>query len=76
MMRSQLVGVVVPFIIRVSMRKKMASTYRSNAINYKLKGPKSVLVILVDWDIEVRLDTNKLSIILSFHLYLTYLYWV
>ena len=55
--------------IRVSMRKKHGFYV---SLNYKLKGPKRIFDILVDRDIAVRLDTNKLSIILSLQLYMTF----
>ena len=64
--------VIVLFNIRVYAKKH--GCYVS--INYELKGPRRILVILVDRDIAVRLHTNKLSIILSLQLYMTYFYWV
>ena len=51
------------------------SSRKSTLINSRMT-PRicRILVILVDRDIAVGLETNKLSIILSFHLYLAYLY--
>ena len=55
--------------IRAFLQTIMAATSR---FDYNLKGPQGTLVIQVDRDTAVRLDTSRLSIFLSFKLYLTF----